>query len=252
MAIEKKETRYYYQFDCGSELGKRFRRVFNRCVKADKARVTFKEKLGAVAFCPNDAMFAGGVEGLFFADDAKVDRRIWQEAGKSEDGSVCWVPICKHRTGKLVLHAGAKRPADTATRIYGRVFTDEKGRTACQYIELYRDDEGSKAKDKRWKVPKVVRESIRIERARLKLPKVEVLQVLTLLGADLSGGVDDGKMHIVRPVTPTFFEYWRKFYVCCAYPCHGEGMQEIASGAYAEAARALRETERNLAACGDE
>ena len=236
--------RYYYQFDCTSELGKQFRRMWNRCMKADKARVAFQEKVGAVAHCPNDAMFAGGVDGVFFADDAKVDRKIWQEAGKSDDGSICWLPICKRRTGKLRLSKGAKRPADTATRIFGEVFTEKNGRTAVKYVELYRDDKYSNPMRSRSDVPHHVRRSIRIERARLKLPVVSVLQVLNLLQADLSGGKSDGKMHIVRPVTPTFFEYWRKFYIGCAYPCHAEGMEEISSWAYMEAACALREVER--------
>lgn len=241
---KKEEKRYYYQFDSSSELGKRFRRVWNRCVKADKARVKFQERVGAVAFCPNDAMFAGGVDGVFFADDTKVDRRIWQEAGKSDDGSICWVPICKKRVGKLVMKKGAARPSDTATRIFGKVFTDEKGRTVCKYIELYRDDKDGDQKGKQGRLPLYMRKSICIERARLKLPVVEVLQVLNLLRADLSDGVDDGKMHIVRPVTPTFFEYWRWIYVGCAYPCKAEGMTEITSGAYAEAMSSLREVAR--------
>jgi hypothetical protein len=248
MAIEKKETRYYYQFDSSSELGKRFRRLWNHCVKAEKAQETFRDRVGAVAFCPNDEMFAGGVLGVYFADDAKVNRKVWQEAGKSDDGSVCWVPICKKRQGALLLAKGAKRPADTATRLFGRPHTDEKGRTVCRYIELYRDDKDSRSKDKRWKMPHEVRESIRIERARIKLPVVEMLTILNLLQADYLYGLNDGKVHVVRPVTPTFFEYWRKFYVCCAYPCHAEVMQEIASGAYAEAASALREVARNEAA----
>jgi hypothetical protein len=237
------DKRYYYQFDASSELGKRFRRLWNKCTKADKARVTFQEQTGAVAFCPNDAMFAGGVEGVFFADDEKVDRRIWQEAGKSDDGSICWVPICKKRTGRMVLPKVGERPADTANRIYGKVATNAKGRRECWYIELYRDDQSCKSKDKRWKKPHYVRESIRIERARLKLPVVEVLTVLNLLQADLSRGVDDGKMHIEKPVTPTFFEYWRKIYVGCAYPCKAEGLEEIEGRVYAEAARARREVE---------
>lgn len=238
------EKRYYYQFDVSSELGKRFRRLWNRCTKADKARVTFQERVGAVAHCPNDAMFAGGVEGVFFADDTKVNRKIWREAGKSDDGSICWLPICKRREGILNLIKDAARPTDTATRIYAKPFTDKKGRTACRYIEFYRDDADSNPEDKRWKKPKHVRESIRIERARMKLPVVSVLQVLNLLQADMSGGAGDGKMHIVRPITPTFFEYWNKIYVGCAYPCHAEGMTEIASGAYVEAACALREIGR--------
>lgn len=242
------DKRYYYQFDSSSELGKRFKRLWNRCVKADKARVTFQERVGAVAHCPNDAMFAGGVLGVFFADDAKVNRKMWREAGKSDDGSICWVPICKSREGVLNLTKGAERPADTATRIFGDVFIDKKGRTAVKYTELYRDDADSNPKDKRWKKPQHVRESICIERARRKLPVVSVLQVTNLLQADLTGGNGDGKMHVVRPVTPTFFEYWRKIYVCCAYPCRAEGLEEITSGAYTEAVADLRATQRNLEA----
>lgn len=238
------EKRYYYQFDANSELGKQFRRLWNRCVKADKARVTFQERVGAVAHCPNDAMFAGGVDGVFFADDEKVNRKVWREVGKSDDGSICWLPICQKREGVILLPKGAACPEDSATRLYGKPFMDKRGRTAVKYIELYRDNKDCNQKGKRGRKPQYISQSIRIERARIKLPTVDVMTVMNLLQADLTCGAADGKMHVVRPVTPTFFEYWRKIYVGCAYPCHAEGMKEITSGAYAEAAAALREVER--------
>ena len=175
------EKRYYYRFDTKSDMGKKFRRLWNRCIKADKARVIFQERVGAIAHCPNDAMFAGGVEGVFFADDAKVNREVWREVGRSDDGSICWLPICKKREGVLTLPKGAERPADTVTRLYGKPFTDKRGHTVVRYIELYRDDNaGTKkaAKGQRKNLPKNFSQSIRTERARLKLPTVEVLTLL--------------------------------------------------------------------------
>lgn len=225
---------YFYRFDAATKLGRDFRRLWHWCINADRARERFKEKVGAVAYCPDEQTFAGGVVGVFFADDAKVDNRMWQACGKADDGTVCWVPICKRRRGTIVLKEGQFRPSDTATRIYDRApITGKDGKTLYGYTELYRDDAKCKPKDKRRKMPYHVRKSIRIEKARMTLPVVRTETILGLLGADLTCGKgSDGKPYIVRLVTPVFFEYEEFFYVGVAYPCHADGIEEIGAEAY--------------------
>ena len=241
--------RHFYKFNTRSVLGKEFRSLWNKCIKADKARVKFREKVGAVAFCPNDMMFAGGVDGVYFEDDTKVDRRIWQEAGKAEDGAVCWVPIVKQRAGTVVVENEANMPGDVVNRIYSkRRLKNEKGQMVVPFIELYRDDEESKSRIKGYKMSWPAKESIRIAKGMLTLPVVRMEQILHLLQADPTEGKgNDGRMRVVRMEAPTFFQYSRHIYVGCACPCHAEGLKEIAQADYIDAEKAVRELHRVLA-----
>ena len=276
--------KYCYRFDICSPIGKKFRSLWNECNKAQRAAETFRKKVGACGFCPNEAMFAGGIEGLYFEDDKKVSRKIWREDGKAEDGTICWLPICKKREDVMILPRKDFRPSNTATRIYGKrvlpwgmvrhqhtlqewaamvemTLVDDKenyaealdermkGEFFVKFVELYRDDDDAFATDKRWNLSWTARESIRIERDRLLLPVVDVQRFYSLLHADLLDGKgDDGRMHFVKPVTPMFFEYGNRYYFGSPYPCNEEGLEQMDESDYMQKLIVMRQMERDMKA----
>jgi len=192
---------YYYKLRSKSELGKSFRRLWNRCVKAEKAADAFAKKAGAEQFYPSADGFAGGVVAVLFKDDECPMPDLWTCEGEDEEGRKLWQP----------------RKYD-GTRVLRR---------------------------KKSVTPLMVRKAIRIEKERKALPVVKTESFLQLLQADPTCGQHaDGKMHIVRLVTPTFFEYWNHIYIGIAYPCHAEALEEITQADYIEAEKAVREIER--------
>lgn len=196
---------YYYKLRSKSELGKMFRRLWNRCVKAERAADAFARKSGAEQFYPSGLVFAGGVEAVLFKDDECPKSELWQHFGEDDEGRKLWRP--------------RKYEANNMPRT---------------------------AKRDRGGVPLVVRKAMRIEKERLALPVVKTETILQLLQADPTcGKADDGKVHIVRVVTPTFFEYWNHIYIGIAYPCHAEALEEITQADYIEAEKAVREMARH-------
>lgn len=198
------EKTYYYKLRSKSKLGKMFRQLWNKCVKAERAADAFAKKAGAEQFYPSDMVFGGGVVAVLFKDDVCPMPDLWNCAGEDADGRKLWRP----------------RKFDAP-----RVMRRNKSVT-----------------------PLVVRKAMRIEKERLALPVVKTETILQLLQADPScGKADDGKVHIVRVVTPTFFEYWNYIYIGIAYPCHAEPLEEITQADYIEAEKAVRELARHTA-----
>ena len=275
-------TRQFYRVDISSNFGKMFRRLWNECNKAERAAEVFAKKVGAETYYPSETSFAGGVVCVSFADTEKVNKKMWRSIGKDDDGYELWQPIVSCRNDIMMLPRKNFKPSDTATRIYDKrilpwskviamkpleewakiacvEITDDKKamakkvdevmQDACfiNYIELYRDDMENikKEKDPRTKVPYYVRESIRIERARMLLPVVSVERIYNLLQADQSVAVKDGKPTVVRDTAPTFFEYGRHIYIGCDYPCHAEDLQPITTKSYITAKENLLKTQRD-------
>lgn len=248
--IKRQETRYCYKFNMKSELGKAFMKLWHLCDKAEKAADRFAAKAGAKQYYPADSAFAGGVACVSFESGKPPRPKVWRSVGKDPDGIEMWVPDVKMRMGAMVLEDGSKVPQDTATRIYKKeVKQDSSGRAVCPYVELYRDDEVPVDKNHpNRKTPLYWSESFRIEKARLKLPVVTTEAVLNLIGADPTGGKEpDGKLHVVRPITPTFFKYSQTIYLCCAYPCSAKDLTGISIGVYAEMEKEVRAMEREAA-----
>lgn len=52
------EKRFYYRFDSSTELGKKFRSLWNECNKAERAANVFAEKVGASQFYGSPSAFA--------------------------------------------------------------------------------------------------------------------------------------------------------------------------------------------------
>lgn len=245
--IKRGETRYCYKFSMKSELGVAFMKLWHLCDKAEKAADKFAAKVGAKHYYPADSTFAGGVACVSFEGGKPPRPRLWRSIGKDADGIEMWVPDVKLRMGAVVVEDATKLPNDTATRIYKKeVKQNSSGHTVCPYVELYRDDKvpADKTHPKR-RTPQYWSESFRIEKARLKLPVVMTRTVLGLIGADPTGGKGDGKPHLVRPVTPTFFRYSQSIYLCSAYPCNAKGMTEITIGDYVEMEKEVRAMARD-------
>ena len=272
------EKRYYYRFVKTSGLGIRFRGFWNMCQRANRAADTFAKKVGAKMFYPDMRMVAGGVDAVVFPEGAKVDRRIWRSAGKDGDGMELWVPDVKKRRGAIALKEGERVPSHTASRVFdkrpaadatggvafrdadasgGVAFRDADApgtgadvgggttnRTRWGYTEIYRDDEGARAGDKRYRLSRAAKESIRIEKERMLLPRVSADELLQVLRADVLADVPkDGKPHTVRIYTPEMFE-WKGFYwLSIAYPCKDEEMEAVKIEEYrlANSERAMTE-----------
>ena len=237
---------YYYKFNVKTNLGKSFVRLWHECDKAEKAAERFAAKVAAVMFYPVDSSMAGGVSCVVFKDNKCPKPGHWKSIGKDADGYELWVPNVKQRTGALALADAGSKPNAVTNRIYQKQpFTSAEGQLLLPYVELYRDDEASKSISGRYKMSWAARESIRIEKERRTLPVVSVMQILNLLQADVTGCNGDGKMHVVRPVTPTFFRYSQTIYLGCAYACKAEGLKEITMGDYLEIEKEVRAMERD-------
>lgn len=111
--------KYYYRFDASSQLGKKFRSLWNECNKAERAADVFAKKVGAAAYYSSPSAFAGGVAAVVF-EEGKANEKLWRSAGRTDDGEELWEPDVKQRNGVLVLPRRGFRPSDTATRIYSR------------------------------------------------------------------------------------------------------------------------------------
>ena len=198
--MEEKKN-YYYKLRSRSEMGKQFRRLWNRCIRAERAADSFAKKAGAEMFYPSDTVFAGGVVAVLFKDDECPRPDLWQLAGTDAEGRKLWIP----------------RKYDTK--------------------EIPPSSRRSKGG-----LPMYVKKAQRIEKERRELPTVRTERFLEMLQADPSCGKgDDGKLHIVRLVTPTFFEYWNHIYIGIAWPCSAEPLEEITQADYIEAEKAVRE-----------
>lgn len=240
-------ARRFYRFDANSALGKQFRSIWNECKKAERAAEVFAKKVGAETYYSNPSAFAGGVACVSFKDTANVNKKLWRSLGKDADGYEQWEPAVSCRSGIMVLPCSDQRPADTVTRIYDRrVFEDKEGRPSVKYVELYRDD--YQKEGLRSKMPYYVRESIRIERARMTLPVVSVDRIYRLLQADQSATAKSGKPTMVQDTAPTFFQYGNRIFVGCDYPCCADDIQEIGREVYVQAKEMLLRAQRDLEA----
>ena len=240
---------HFYKFSTSSELGKAFRDLWRLCNKAEKAAEKFVAKVGATRYYSPNNVFAGGVECVEFPDGKPKKPENWRFYDKDHYGNKTWVPNVKQRMGAVVLPNADFKPSDAANRIYQtRPMPGKDGKLRLMYVELYRDGEESKSVDKRFKLSWEAKESIRMEKERLLLPTVSVMQILNMVGADLTNGKgSDGKAVIVKPVTPTFFKYSRHIYLGCAYPCKAEGLKEISMSDYVEMEKEVRAMMRDLA-----
>ena len=259
--------RFFYRFDVGTELGKQFRKFWHDCDKAERTANIFAEKCGAEQYYSSPKAFAGGVVCVSFPKGKEVNSRLWRSLGKDEDGIEMWEPNVKQRNGALVLPRRRFQPSDTAQRIYQKhpspwsevcqIYTVEEwaemghvtltgdkekdtaavvkkmtGEMFCRYIELYRDDEEVNFVDNRCHMTYIARESIRIERERLKLPLVPTERLYEMMQADPTAGLKDGKPHVVRHSTPTFFEWGGRYYIGIDIPCKHKSLEEITEGTY--------------------
>lgn len=277
MAKDEKK-RYFYRCAAASPIGKQLRKLLNDCQKAERAQMVFGKKCGAESVVPVNDAFEGGVIGILFRDDSKVNRTVWKEIVKDEkDGKIIWRPNCEHREGAIVAKSERYRPSNTATRIYqyGQVEWErvkhlipageptgtgaaaipqptEKDakpqhteRRYVLYIELYREDTKKTVRE----MSKQQRESISLERERMMLPVVTPQRVFALLQADMMADAKEGQKYVVvKPETPTFWEYNGWWYVGCAFPCNADGLEKISSQMYVSNRTELLRLQRDMEA----
>lgn len=247
MAKEEKK-RYFYRCAAASLIGKKLRKLLNDCRKAERAQMVFGKKCGAESVVPVNDAFEGGVIGVLFRDDSKVNRTVWKEIVKdAKDGKIIWRPNCEHREGAIVAKSENHHPRSTSTRIYQyqhvgwervkHLFQDEEAavmplhteRRYVLYTELYREDTDKTVRE----MSKQQREAISLERERMMLPVVTPQRVFALLQADVMADLPKDKaMHMVQPETPTFWEYDGWWYVGCCFPCKAGGLEKISSHLY--------------------
>ena len=284
--MTKEKERYYYRCESTSEIGKKFRKLLNDCQKAEKAQMEFGRKCGAESVVPVDSAFEGGVIGVLFKDDEKVNRTVWTEIVKDEkDGKIIWRPNCEQRQGAIIAKSESYRPSNTATRIYSyqqvgwlmvkhlhtasewyqkaRLFLSGKdltgdwdedeqivgkllsGKKFIPYTELYREDTKKPIRE----MSKLQREAIDLERQRMLLPVVTPQQVFAMLKANLMADAKEGQKYVVvKPETPTFWEYDGYWYIGCAFPCRAEGLEEISGEAYVSKRTDLMRVMRDMEA----
>lgn len=243
--------RFFYKFGATTETGRAFIRLWHLCTKAERAADVFAAKVGAKSYYPAEEAFAGGLLFVSFEGDVPPRPNLWRSVGRDADGMLMWEPDVERRSGVVVLAEGEEIPRDSATRVYEkRVTVNGRGERVCRYLEFYRNDIPVDKGHPNRKLPYYVRESFRIERGRMKLPIVRTEELLSVLKADVLGGVDANRPAVVRLVTPTFYRYGHKVYLGCAYPCRAEGMVEIGMEEYVEIEKEVRLMMREAKALG--
>ena len=257
-------AKYFYRFDSGSELGKKFRSFLYECDKANRAADTYCAKVGAKTFYGNESVFAGGVMCVGFAEGEKVDKRLWRSIGKDGDGYEMWEPNVKKREDVIILPRRDFRPSDTASRVYHKrpsrwqdvINMHSKGewieiaKTAvhgdagkdwekaveklskeifCKYVEIYVNDEQRReqATNPHYHMPLWMKRAIHLELQRIKLPTVNIQPLYAMLETDLTDGKDVQKMKIVQPVTPIYFELYGRHYIGIDQPCNNAQLEAI-------------------------
>ena len=250
-------AKHYYRCESTSEIGKRLRKLLNDCQKAERAQMDFGKKCGAESIVPVDQNFEGGVVGVVFGDETQVNKTVWTAIVKDKDGKTIWRPNCNRREGVVVTKDDKYRPSNTATRVYDykhRSYAEvkhlvtmpeeqAKDKKFIRYVELYRKDTDKPVRE----MSKLQREAINLEHRRLMLPVVTPLRVFRLLQADMMDGTKEGeRMNIVKPETPTFWEYGNHWYVGCSFPCKAEGLQEISSETYVSKRTDLLRVQRDM------
>lgn len=89
------EKRFYYRFDSSTELGKKFRSLWNECNKAERAANVFAEKVGASQFTEVRRRLPHGVVCVSFDDTEEINKKQWRSVGKDQDGIEMWEPRCQ-------------------------------------------------------------------------------------------------------------------------------------------------------------
>lgn len=272
--------KHYYRINCNSDLGIKFRLFWHDCIKARTAAELFAKKVGAEAYYTLPTVFEGGVACVSFPAGTEVNKTIWRLLGRDIEDTDQYKPNVEHIKDVIMLPRKGFRPSDTARRIYakkmsrwsevrylhsltewaqmaGVTLTDDKkkdaarvdemmsSQTFCFYTELSHESIAKEHEnDRRYKMPWVARESINIERARMKLPVVSTERLFHLLHADLlDGQPDDGKPKFIKPTTPTFFEWAGRYYIGIDYPCKHDDLEEITEGDYRLKMITLRQAE---------
>lgn len=272
------EKMYYYRLNADSELGARLRQLLSEIQRAQRAQITFLKNVGAEGYNDDESLMAGGVLCVSFPADKKVNERIWRKSHKDADGVQMYVPNVERRTGYIILPRKGFKPSDTWCRVYDkRVYswpqavsqytmkqwaemagvrlTGDKGKDAecvnealqfaqfAHYQEFYIKEWDPEVLEVHVKLPWWVREAVRLEVQRVKLPVVTVNIFYRLMqaGSPLPEGQTFGR---INERLPNFFEIGGKFYVSCSRELMAEGLEAITAQKYNSKAAIVQDAER--------
>ena len=183
-------NQYFYECAQDSELGKKISDFWTKCNRCNFASHDYAKKMGAVSFEPDYDYFEGGVTGLYFPDDAKVDLGVWRVSMiNPKTNENLYVPNVNSRIGYAEIPHREYALRDTFDRIYHRDrIIQNDGKLYVPYTEFYRDEPAGTRHDiKGGKQPRTaskgLRKAIKAEVRRRRLPVMPVTVLLNTLAA---------------------------------------------------------------------
>ena len=251
-------NQYFYECAQDSELGKKISDFWTKCNRCNFASHDYAKKMGAVSFEPDYDYFEGGVTGLYFADDDKVDLGVWRVSmtnPKTKEN--LYVPNVNSRIGYAEIPHREYALRDTFDRIYHRDnIIQNDGKLYVPYTEFYRDEPAGTRHDiKGGKQPRTaskgLRKAIKAEIRRRRLPVMPVTVLLNTLAATVpdaaasaapsaapsavSGSPADkttvpaASASATPPILamPTFFPFRSRYFISCPYPCQSPDLTSI-------------------------
>ena len=230
-------NQYFYECAQDSELGKKISDFWTKCNRCNFASHDYAKKMGAVSFEPDYDYFEGGVTGLYFPDDAKVDLSVWKVAMTNpKTNENLYVPNVNSRIGYAEIPHREYALRDTFDRIYHRDrIIQNDGKLYVPYTEFYRDEPAGTRHDiKGGKQPRTaskgLRKAIKAEIRRRRLPVMPVTVLLNTLSATVPAASPAGNPAILA--MPTFFPFRSRYFIGCPYPCSSSDLLEITPQIY--------------------
>ena len=219
--------KHFYECAQDSELGKKISDFWAKCMRCEEAAERYAKSMGAVTYYEDPQYFAGGCLCVAFAEDVKVDKGMWREAGREQEGGTpYYVPDVESRIGYEEIPHRDYALKDTYCRIYKRDSILQKdGKLVVPYIEFYRDEEPISTNMLPRVASRGLRKAIKAEVKRRKLPVMTVGRLFAILGADVSETIKN-------PTTPTFFPHQSKYFIGCDYVCTASDLEEITPQIY--------------------
>jgi len=219
--------KHFYECAQDSDLGKMISDFWQKCLRCEEAAERYAKSMGAVTYYEDPQYFAGGCLCVAFAEGVKVDKGMWREAGREQEGGTpYYVPDVESRIGYEEIPHRDYALKDTYCRLYKRDSILQKdGKLVVPYIEFFRDEEPISTNMLPRVASRGLRKAIKAEVKRRKLPVMPVGRLLTILGASLPKKITD-------PTTPTFFPHQSKYFIGCDYACKAADLEEITPQIY--------------------
>lgn len=224
---------HFYECAVDSDLGKRISDFWTKCSRCETEAEKYAKAMGAKTYYEDPQYFAGGCVCVAFAEGATVDKGVWREAGREQDGTVYYMPDVQSRKGSVEIPSREYALKDTFDRIYQRDRIIQKdGKLFVPYLEFYRQESSVGANGVTPRTAsRGLRKAIKAEIRRRRLPVMRTEDLLAILGADVLGAQPDGQKRR-EVLTPTFFPHRSRYFIGCAYPCSHADLAEITPQQY--------------------